>query len=69
MNLKLQLVRDGEIILEIPLSPMDWPKEQLETENLRFGDDTQPEDIIDRLSLDKIKNLRAPFSSYSISSE
>ena len=30
--LKLQLVRDGEIIFEMPLSPMDWPMEQLENE-------------------------------------
>jgi len=41
MTLKLQLVRDGEIILEIPLSPMDWPKDQLETEFKAFEDDFQ----------------------------
>jgi DNA-binding transcriptional ArsR family regulator len=41
MNLKLQLVRDGKIILEIPLSPMDWPKEQLETEFTAFEEDFQ----------------------------
>jgi len=39
MNLKLQLVRDGKIILEVPLSPMDWPKDQLETEFKAFEDD------------------------------
>ena len=33
-------------------------KEQLEIENLSIGDNTRPEDIIDRLSLDKIKGLR-----------
>jgi DNA-binding transcriptional ArsR family regulator len=41
MTLKLQLVRDGEIILEIPLSPMDWPKDQLETEFKAFEEDSQ----------------------------
>jgi hypothetical protein len=39
MPLKLQLVRDGKIILEVPLSPMDCPKEQLETEFKSFDDD------------------------------
>lgn len=32
MKLKLQLVRDGEVIFEMPLSPMDWPRKQLENE-------------------------------------
>lgn len=32
MKLKLQLVRDGEVLFEIPLSPTDWPREQLEEE-------------------------------------
>jgi len=32
MKLKLQLVRDGEVLFEVPLSPTDWPREQLETE-------------------------------------
>ncbi|OYT47052.1 hypothetical protein B6U79_04685 [Candidatus Bathyarchaeota archaeon ex4484_231] len=32
MTLKLQLVQDGEVIFEIPLSPSDWPKEQLKEE-------------------------------------
>ncbi|MCW4035047.1 MAG: hypothetical protein NWF03_06745 [Candidatus Bathyarchaeota archaeon] len=41
MTLKLQLVRDGKIILEIPLSPMDWPKEKLETEFEAFEEDFQ----------------------------
>ena len=32
MNLKLRLVRNGETIFEIPLSPTDWPRQQLENE-------------------------------------
>lgn len=32
MKLKLQLVQNGKIVLEMPLSPMDWPKEELENE-------------------------------------
>jgi DNA-binding transcriptional ArsR family regulator len=32
MKMKLQLVRDGEIIFGIPLSPMDWSRERLENE-------------------------------------
>jgi DNA-binding transcriptional ArsR family regulator len=32
MNLKLRLVRNGETIFEIPLSPADWPRQQLENE-------------------------------------
>lgn len=39
MPLKLQLVRDGKIILELPLSPMDYPKEQIESEFKQFEDD------------------------------
>jgi predicted transcriptional regulator len=39
MPLKLQLVRDGKIILEVPLSPMDYSKEQLESEFKEFDDD------------------------------
>lgn len=30
--MKLQLVRDGEVIFEMPLSPTDWPREQLKNE-------------------------------------
>ena len=41
MNLKLQLVRDGEVLFEIPLSPMDWPREQLEDELDAFETDFQ----------------------------
>jgi hypothetical protein len=39
MPLKLQLVRDGKIILEVPLSPMGWPKDQIEAEFSEFEDD------------------------------
>ena len=41
MSLKLQLVRDGKIILEVPLSPLDWPKDQLQTEFKAFEKDFQ----------------------------
>lgn len=41
MGLKLQLVRDGKTILEIPLNPTDWPKEKLETEFEAFEEDFQ----------------------------
>ena len=39
MTLKLQLVRDGKMILEVPLSLMDWPKDQLETEFKAFEEE------------------------------
>ena len=32
MELKLQLVRDGEVIFEMPLSPSEWPRKQLQDE-------------------------------------
>ncbi len=41
MKLKLQLVRDGEVLFEIPLSPSDWPREQLEDELDAFETDFQ----------------------------
>ena len=41
LTLKLQLVRDGEVIFEIPLSPNDWPKEQIENELEALEDDYQ----------------------------
>ena len=44
MNLKLRLVRDGEILFEIPLSPEDWSKQALAEE----FDET--EDSFQRLS-------------------
>jgi len=39
MTLKLQLIRDGKMILDMPLSPMDWPKDQLEQEFEAFEED------------------------------
>jgi DNA-binding transcriptional ArsR family regulator len=39
MKLRLQLVRDGEVLFEIPLSPTDWPREQLEDELDAFETD------------------------------
>jgi len=51
MKLKLQLVRDGEVLFEIPLSPTDWPKEQLKNELEALGDDFQKfSKIFDALS-------------------
>ena len=39
MTLRLQLVRDGKLVLDVPLSLMDWPKDQLETEFKAFEED------------------------------
>ena len=51
MKLRLQLVRDGEVLFEIPLSPADWPREQLENELEAFEADFQRfSDIFDALS-------------------
>ena len=41
MTLKLQLVRDGEVLFEIPLSPANWPREQLQNELRAFEEDFQ----------------------------
>lgn len=41
MKLKLQLVRDGEVLFEIPLSPAEWSREQLEDELEAFEADSQ----------------------------
>ena len=41
MKLRLQLVRDGKVLFEIPLSPTDWPKEQLENELEALGGEFQ----------------------------
>jgi len=38
-SLKLKLFRGDEVILEVPLSVLDWPKEQLETEFEAFEED------------------------------
>jgi len=32
MTLKLQLVENGKVIFQIPLSPTDWSKEELEND-------------------------------------
>ena len=41
MKLKLQLVRDGEVLFEIPISPADWPRDRLENESKAFETDFQ----------------------------
>jgi DNA-binding transcriptional ArsR family regulator len=41
MKLKLQLVRDGEILLDIPISPADWPRNWLEGASEAFEADFQ----------------------------
>ena len=39
MKLKLQLLRDDEVIFEMPLSPTDWPRKKLEDELDAFEED------------------------------
>lgn len=39
MPLKLQLVKNGEIIFEIPLAAKNWPKEELQEELDKFEED------------------------------
>lgn len=41
MKLKLQLVENGKIVFEIPLSSTDWPKSQLEDELASVEDEFQ----------------------------
>jgi len=41
MKLKIQLVQDGKILFELPLSPTDWPRKQLKNELEAFEDDFQ----------------------------
>ena len=41
MKLKLQLVRDNEVIFEMPLSSAEWSKKQLEYELDAFEKDSQ----------------------------
>jgi predicted transcriptional regulator len=41
MKLKLQLVRDGDVLFEIPISPADWPRDRLENESEAFETDFQ----------------------------
>jgi len=51
MKLKLQLVRDGEIIFEMPISPMDWKRNRLENEFKTIeGDFKRFSKIFDALS-------------------
>jgi DNA-binding transcriptional ArsR family regulator len=53
MKLKLQLVRDGEVLFQIPLSPTDWSREQLENELEALEDNFQGfSRIFDALSHD-----------------
>lgn len=40
-SLKLKLIRGDKVILEVPLSALDWPKEQLEAEFEAFEKDFQ----------------------------
>ena len=40
-KLKLQVVRNGEIIFEMPLSPRDWSRPKLENELEAFEEDFQ----------------------------
>jgi len=39
MSLKLQIVRDDEVIFEMQLSPKEWPREELLTELDDFQDE------------------------------
>lgn len=41
MKLKLQLLKDNEVLFEIPLSSTDWPKKQLENELESFEEDIE----------------------------
>jgi hypothetical protein len=41
IKLKLQIVRDDEVIFEMPLSPADWSKKRLEDELDAFEEDSQ----------------------------
>lgn len=51
MTLKLQLLRDGEVIFEVPLSPVDWPKKLLRDEFKEAEEDFQKlSKIFDALS-------------------
>ncbi|MCW3982220.1 MAG: winged helix-turn-helix domain-containing protein [Candidatus Bathyarchaeota archaeon] len=51
MKLKLQLVRNGDVLFEIPLSPTDWPREELADELSAFeGDCPRMSKMFDALS-------------------
>jgi DNA-binding transcriptional ArsR family regulator len=51
MKLRLQLVQDGKIMFDMPLSPTDWPKQELEDEfNVAEEDFQRFSKIFDALS-------------------
>jgi DNA-binding transcriptional ArsR family regulator len=51
LKLKLQLVRDGDVVFELPLSPEDWRKEMVEGEfRVVSGDFERFSRIFDALS-------------------
>ena len=51
MKIKLQLVRNGDVLFEIPLSPSDLPRKQLEDEFRAFDEDcSRMSRIFDALS-------------------
>jgi hypothetical protein len=58
--LKLKLVQGDKVILEMPLSTLDWPKEQLETEFKTFEEDFEKfSNIFGALSnITRIKMMR-----------
>jgi hypothetical protein len=39
VKLRMQLVKDGEVIFEMPLFPADWPRKRLERELSEFETD------------------------------
>ena len=41
MKLKLRLIRNGEALFEVPLSPTDWPRKKLMDELEAFEADCQ----------------------------
>ena len=41
MKVRLQLVQDGKIMFDMPLSPTDWPKQELEDEFKAAEEDFQ----------------------------
>ncbi len=41
MKLRLQLVSDGKVLFEVPLSPTDWPRDRLQIELEAFEENFQ----------------------------
>jgi len=41
MKLRLQLIQDGKIMFDMPLSPTDWPRQELEDEFKAAEEDFQ----------------------------